>query len=86
LASVAELRAAIDAAMQQVTEGQSAVRLASEKLAEAQQSLAAALDGSGHESVSAAQAALAQAGMELEDCLSATVAAVEQAQTYAANL
>jgi uncharacterized protein YukE len=86
VASVAELRAAIDAATQQVSEGQTAVRLASEKLAEAQQSLAAALDGSGHESVSAAQAALAQAALELEECLTATIAAVEQAQTYSASL
>jgi uncharacterized protein YukE len=86
VASVAELRAAIDAAMQQVTEGQLAVRLASEKLAEAQQSLAAALDGSGHETVTAAQSCLAQAATELEDCLTATMAAVEQAQTYSASL
>jgi uncharacterized protein YukE len=86
VASVAELRAAIDAAMQQVTEGQLAVRLASEKLAEAQQSLAAALDGSAHETVTAAQAALAQAALELEECLTATMAAVEQAQTYSASL
>lgn len=86
MASVAELRAAIDAATQQVSEGQTAVRLASEKLAEAQQSLAAALDGSGHESVTAAQAALAQAALELEECLTATIAAVEQAQTYSASL
>lgn len=86
MASVAELRAAIDAAMQQVADGQTAVRLASEKLSEAQQSLAAALDGSGHESVSAAQAALGQAGVELEECLTATLAAVEQAQQYTASL
>lgn len=86
MASVAEVKAAIDAAMQQVTDGQMAVRLASEKLAEAQQSLAAAVEGSGHDSVNAAQAALAQAGQELEECLTATLAAVEQAQTYVATL
>ena len=86
MASVAEVKAAIDAALQQVSDGQVAVRVASEKLVEAQQSLAAALDGSGHESVSAAQAALAQATLELEECLTATLGAVEQAQTYVTTL
>jgi hypothetical protein len=47
VASVAEVKAAIDAALQQVSEGQLAVRAAGEKLGEAQQSLAAALEGSG---------------------------------------
>jgi len=86
LASVAELKAAIDAAIEQVSEGQAALRAASEKLTEAQQSLAAALEGSGHESVAAAHAALNQAAVGLEDCLTATLAAVEQAQTYSATL
>jgi uncharacterized protein YukE len=86
VASVAELKAAIDAAIQQITEGQAALRTASEQLAEAQQSLAAALEGSGHEAVGAAHAALSQAATDLEDCLTATLAAVEQAQTYVATL
>ena len=55
MASVAEVKAAVDAALQQVSEGQAAIQAAREKLGEAQQSLAAAL-------------------------------AVEQAQTYTANL
>ncbi len=86
MTSVAEVKAAIDAAIAQVSEGQAAVRAASEKLAEAQQSLAMAVEGSGHEAVGAAQAALTQAATELEECLAATVAAVEQAQTYQATL
>jgi uncharacterized protein YukE len=86
LASVAEVKAAIDAAVQQVADGQAAVRVASEKLAEAQQNLAAAWDGSGHDAVGAAQAALAQATEDLEACLNATLAAVEQAQNYMATL
>lgn len=48
VASVAEVKAAIDAAMQHVQEGQEAVRAANEKLGEAQLSLAAAVEGSGH--------------------------------------
>jgi uncharacterized protein YukE len=86
VASVAEVKAAIDAAMQQVADVQAAVRAASEQLAQVQQTLAAALEGGGHESVNATHAALAQAGQELEECLNATLVAVEQAQTYVATL
>jgi uncharacterized protein YukE len=86
VASVAEVKAAIDAAMAHVQEGQEAVRAANDRLGEAQLSLAAAVEGSAHESVGAAQAALAQAATELEDCLSATLGAMEQAQSYAAVL
>lgn len=86
MASVAEVKAAIDAAVQQINEGQAAVHAAGERLAEAQQSLAAAVEGSGHEAVSGAQAALTQAATELEECLAATLSAVEQAQGYVATL
>jgi uncharacterized protein YukE len=86
VASVAEVKAAIDAAMAHVQEGQEAVRAANDRLGEAQLSLAAAVEGSAHESVGAAQAALAQAATELEDCLSATLGAMEQAHSYAAAL
>ncbi|MBO4210463.1 hypothetical protein [Micromonospora echinofusca] len=86
MASVAELKAAIDIALQQIGDGQTAVQAASEKLAEAQQTLAGALEGSGHEMVEAAQASLTQASQELEECLAATLTAVEQAELYAANL
>ncbi len=48
--------------------------------------LAAALEGTGHEAVTAAQAALVQAAQELEECLSATLLASEQAQSYVATL
>ncbi|MDO3705863.1 MULTISPECIES: hypothetical protein [Micromonospora] len=86
MASVAELKAAIDVALQQIGDGQSAVQAAGEKLAEAQQTLAGALEGSGHETVEAAQASLTQASQELEECLAATLVAVEQAQLYVAAL
>jgi len=86
VASIAEVKAAIEAAIAQVDEGQAAVRAASEKLSEASQTMAGALEGSAHELVSSVQAALTQAGTELENCLAATVSAVEQAQTYAAAL
>lgn len=86
MASVAEVRAAIDSAIMHVQDGQVAVRAASTQLGEAQQRLAAAVDGSVHDSVSVAQAALSQASGELDDCLTATAQAVEHAQAYAATL
>jgi uncharacterized protein YukE len=86
VASVAELKSAIDAALQQISESQAAVQAAGEKLGEAQQTLAGALDGSGHDAVTAAQAALTQAAQELDDCLAATMVAVEQAQLYLSTL
>jgi uncharacterized protein YukE len=86
VASVAEVKAAIDAAMLHVQESQDAVRAANDRLGEAQLSLAVAVEGSGHGSVTAAQAALSQAASELEECLTATLAAVDQAQTYVAGL
>jgi hypothetical protein len=86
VASVAEVKAAIDAAMLHVLESQDAVRAANGKLGEAQLTLAIAVEGSGHVSVTAAQAALAQAAGELNECLTATLAAVDQAQTYVAGL
>ncbi len=86
MASVAEVKAAVDAALQQVNEGQAAIQAAREKIGEAQQSLAMALDGSAAEAVGAAHASLSQADQQLEECLSATLLAVEQAQTYTATL
>jgi uncharacterized protein YukE len=86
VASVAELRAAVDAAVQQVNEGQAAIQAAREKLGEAQQSLAAALEGGAHEAVGTAQASLSQADQQLDECFSATQVAIEAAQNYTAML
>lgn len=86
MASVAEVKAAIDTALLHVQEGQLAVRCANDELGEAQMSLATAVEGSGHDSVQAAQAALAQAATELQECLTATLLAIEQAENYVATL
>ncbi len=86
MASVAEVKAAIESALAHVQDGQEAVRAASDRLDDAQQSLSAAVEGSGHDAVGAAQAALAQASVELQECLLATLSAVEQARSYAATL
>jgi len=86
MASVAEVKAAIETALLHVEDGQGAVRAASDRLDEARQSLALVVDGSAHDAVHAAQAALAQASTELQDCLHATLNAVESARGYAATL
>jgi uncharacterized protein YukE len=86
VASVAEVKAAIDSAIIHVQDSEAAVRAASAQLSEAQQRLASAVDGSAHDAVGVAQAALCQATGELDDCLTATAAAVEHAQAYAATL
>ena len=86
MASVAEMKAAIDAAMLHVQESQEAVRAATDKLGEAQLGLALAVGGSANVSVNAARAALAQAADELDECLTTTLAAVDQAQIYGAGL
>ena len=86
MASVAELKAAIDAAMLHVQEGQLAVHSANEQLGEARLNLATAVEGSGHEAVQTAQAALAQAASELQECLTATLLAIDRAETYVATL
>lgn len=86
MASVAEVKAAIDAALVHVQDGQAAVRVASDRLADAAQTLAVAVEGSGHDAVSAARAALTQGASELEDAMSAMLHAVEQAQSYSAAL
>ncbi|HEY2794713.1 MAG TPA: hypothetical protein VGJ28_20295 [Micromonosporaceae bacterium] len=86
MASVAEVKAAIDSAIMHVRDSEIAVRAAGEQLGEAQQRLAAAVDGSAHDAVGVAQAALAQATGELDDCLTATAQAVEHAEAYAATL
>lgn len=84
--SVAELKSAIVAALQQVRDGQAAITAASRNIATAQGSLTAVTTGSGHDAVATAQAALAQAAAELEQSLAATFAAAEQAEGYAATL
>ncbi len=85
VASVAEVRAAVDAAVAFLHEGQQAVRVANDKLDAAHRSLAVADDGAGHHPLRAAQAALEAASGHLEECVAATVAATEHAQTYAAT-
>ncbi|WP_029767661.1 hypothetical protein [Haloglycomyces albus] len=84
--SVSELKVAINSALEQVRGGQAAINAASQNIEEAQSRLGAVCNGTGHQSVVNAQAALAQAASELEQSLAATNAATEQAETYATSL
>jgi hypothetical protein len=86
VASVADIKSAINAALAHVRDGQIAVRDAGGRLDDAQRALAAAVHGSGHDAVNAAHAALRHASVELDECLAATLRAVEQAESYASVL
>jgi uncharacterized protein YukE len=86
MASVGEVKAAIDAANGKVGEAQGNVAHTKETLAEAAQMYMVALDGSGHDSVSQAQASLNNANELLDQALQAMNAAIEQAGQYGASL
>jgi hypothetical protein len=86
MASVAEIKAVVEAAVQQLREGQAAIQAARERLGEAQRSLAAALDGSLSDAVGTAHTSLARADQQLEECLGSTLLAVEEARSYLAVL
>ncbi|WP_460545892.1 hypothetical protein [Glycomyces halotolerans] len=84
--SVAELKTAIAAALQQVRDGQAAITAARDHVETAGRTLGAVTAGSGHEAVTTAHAALAQASSQLDQSLAATFAAAERAEAYAATL
>lgn len=86
VASVAEVKAAIDAAFFQADEASGMLRGAIDKLNETHSSLAVATEQSGHDSVSGAQRALLQAVTHVEEALQAIEASKEQGQGYSANL
>jgi hypothetical protein len=86
MASVAEVKAAIEGANEKAFEGVAAARAAVDTLGEAQQSYLAALAGSGHPDISSAHASVNHAIDLLEQAVQAVMAATEQAGGYAANL
>lgn len=86
MASVAEVKAAVDAANQLLAEAQQAGLAMIEKIDEASQQLAAALDGSGHDSVSTANAHLLQAKQQIEEGSQMLQASIEASGQYAAGL
>lgn len=86
MASVAEVKAMIDAALIEVSEGQQALHAAAEKLTQAQHSLAAATQGGAHDAITSSIGALENAVRSTEDALASTLVSVEQAQAYEASL
>ena len=86
MASVAEVKAAIDAAVAKSEEAMAAARAAIEQLAEAQQLMAAAVDGSGHDSTQQAGHAYQHAKQQFEEGIQAIVGGNEAAAQYGAGL
>ena len=86
MASVGEVKSAIDAANHQVAEAQAMLRAAIEKLGEVGQSYALAFEGSGHDSVATAQNAVSHVRDSLEENIQSLSAGIEAAGQYAANL
>lgn len=86
MASVGEVKAAIDAANATVNEAQAIMRAAIEKLDEAAQQYNSALDGSGHDSVATAHRSVAHVKSELEEGIQSLNAGTEAAGQYSAAL
>lgn len=86
MASVGEVKAAIDAANHQVTEAQAMLRAAIEKLSEAGQSYALAFEGGGHDAAATAQNAVSHVRNELEENIQSLSAGIEAAGQYSAAL
>jgi len=86
MASVAEVKAAIDGANNTAEEAAGIFRAAIEKLGEAQQLMALATESSGRDEVAAANSALAHAAEQGEEAIRAIQNAKEQSEQYAANL
>lgn len=82
MASVAEVKQGIDAALAQVEEAQGALNAAREKITAAVAMLYAVSDGTGHETIQAAAAALVQMGQSIDEAQGSGLAAAEHAQTY----
>jgi hypothetical protein len=86
MTNVAEVKAAINAAVEETEQAQQATLLAQERLKEAAGHLAVAVEGSGHDAVDTARAALFQSDQDLQNGLHGMAAGIEQAQTYVATL
>lgn len=86
MASVGEVKAAIDAAMKTADQAAVAARHAIETNNEAMQMLAVALEGSGHDTVAQAQQALMYANERFEEGIQSIMGAKEGAELYGAAL
>jgi predicted nucleic acid-binding Zn-ribbon protein len=86
VASVAEVKAAMGAAKAQVVEVQAILHEVNERLDQAAQSIAAAIDGSGHEAAHSALAFNTQAKQDCEELIQRLQAEIEQLDAYAGGL
>jgi ABC-type transporter Mla subunit MlaD len=86
MASVGEVKAVIDAANATANEAVAAARVAVDKLNEAQQQLAAALEGGHHDSINTAIRALQHASQQFEEGIQAVAGSAEASQQYGAGL
>jgi hypothetical protein len=86
MASVAEVRAALDGVVHQANEAQGGLFAAKEKIGEAEQGAMMAAEGSGHDSVASGNAFLAQAKEKVDEALQLLEAAKEAYGQYSAGL
>jgi hypothetical protein len=86
MASVAEVKAALDAANQKVAEAQQTLMAAKEHIEQAQSQALVAVDGSGHDSVTTGNAFLADAGAKVDETIQVLSAATESYGQYSAGL
>lgn len=87
MASVAEVKAALDAGIEKVSEAQASLHNTMEILDEAQNLFMAALDGSGHEAVTSVGGYVELAKVEIVNNVMVQLqAGIENAQAYAAAL
>jgi len=86
MASVGEVKAAIDAANFTAAEAQQAASVAIEKLDETMQQLLIALDGSGHDSVAVAKSLIEHAKQQLQEGIQAISGSIESSSGYAGAL
>jgi hypothetical protein len=86
MASVAEVKAALDATTHAITEAQGLIQATTEKIGEAEGMALAAADGSGHDAVATGNAFLAQAKQDVEGALQTLQAAIESYGQYSAGL
>jgi hypothetical protein len=86
VASIAEVKAAIDAAAHHAQEANQAFLAAKDKMNEAVSLLAIALEGSGHDSVAAALSHFSSAAEGVDEIVQDVLAGLEKAQSYGAAL
>lgn len=86
MASVAEVRAALDGATHTITEAQGGLQAVKEHIEQARGQALAAAEGSGHDAVITGNAHLGDAGTKVDEALQVLQAAIESYQQYAAAL